>query len=159
MVAGHSITHDPHLCVGEWVKRHKLRLPAAVWHARIIAYMAGSEAAEELLGATLHGDRDDRDQIEQMADELPPRARRGEPKKLYDDWTNKLEPRLRAMTRMLVRRHRDRIELVAKALLAKPTLSQKAVDKLVGRSVNDVKPNSPFHPETHRRDKKPKRQR
>jgi hypothetical protein len=33
----------------------------------------------------------------------------------------KLEPRLRAMTRMLVRRHRARIQRVAKALLAKMT--------------------------------------
>jgi hypothetical protein len=43
-----------------------------------------------------------------------------------------------------VRRHQGRIELVARALLAKTTLSAKALDKLVGRSVDDVKVNAPF---------------
>jgi hypothetical protein len=56
----------------------------------------------------------------------------------------RLEPRLHAMTRMLVRRYRVRIERVAEALLARTTLSSKALDKLVGRSVNDVKVNAPF---------------
>jgi hypothetical protein len=45
---------------------------------------------------------------------------------------------------MLVRRHRARIERVAEALLAKTKLSAKQVDKLTGRSVNDVKVNAPF---------------
>jgi hypothetical protein len=36
------------------------------------------------------------------------------------------------MTRMLVRRHRARIERVAKALLDKTTLTAKQIDKLVG---------------------------
>jgi hypothetical protein len=58
------------------------------------------------------------------------------------DW-DRTEARLRAMTRMLVRRHRARIERVAKALLTKTTLSAKELDKLVGRSVNDVKVNAP----------------
>ncbi len=47
------------------------------------------------------------------------------------------------MTRMLVRRHRARIERVANALLEKTALSPKQLDKLVGRSVNDVKVNAP----------------
>ena len=75
-----------------------------------------------------------------MAEELPPHS---------PPW-ERLEPRLRAMTRMLVRRHRNRIERVAKALLAKTTLSAKQVDKLVGRSVDDVKVNSLFLLEMHR---------
>jgi hypothetical protein len=74
-----------------------------------------------------------------MAGELPDGA----------DW-DKLEPRLRAMTRMLVRRHQERIELVARALLAKTSLSAKALDKLVGRSVDDVKVNAPFPLAMHR---------
>jgi hypothetical protein len=57
---------------------------------------------------------------------------------------DRLEPRLRAMTRMLIRRHQARIESVAKALLAKTSLSAKQLDKLVGRSVDDVKVNAPF---------------
>ena len=66
------------------------------------------------------------------------------------DW-DRLEPRLRAMTRMLVRRHRTRIDRVAKALLAKTSLSARALDKLVGRSIDDVRVNAPFLLEQHRR--------
>jgi len=95
--------------------------------------MAGFEAEVELLGSTQGGDGDDRHQIELMAEELKPGT----------NW-EKLEPRLRAMTHMLVRRHKARIERVAKALLARTTLSAKQLDKLVGRSVDDVKVNAPF---------------
>jgi hypothetical protein len=48
------------------------------------------------------------------------------------------------MTRMLVRRHRTRIERVAKALLAHKTLSAEYLDRLVGRSVDGVNVNEPF---------------
>ena len=53
----------------------------------------------------------------------------------------RLEPRLRAMTRMLVRRHRRLIARVAKALLEQTTLTGGELDRLVGRSIDDVKPN------------------
>jgi hypothetical protein len=56
----------------------------------------------------------------------------------------KYEARLRRMTRRLVRRHRGPIRRVARALMAKTILSAEAVDKLVGRSVNDVRVNAPF---------------
>jgi ATP-dependent Zn protease len=137
-VAGHVT--EPHACLTEWERRGKVRDNGnAVWYARIITYMAGAEAEKELLGSTVIGDGDDRDQIALMAEELPGGA----------DW-GKLEPRLRAMARMLVRRHQKRIELVARALLAKTTLSAKALDKLVGRSVDDVKVNAPFLLAMHR---------
>ena len=58
------------------------------------------------------------------------------------DW-HKREVRLCAMTRVLARRHRKRIECVAEALLAKEHLTAKQVDKLAGRSVDDVEPNIP----------------
>ena len=54
------------------------------------------------------------------------------------------------MTRMLIRRHRDRIERVAKALLKKTTLTGRQLDKLVGRSVDDLKVNAPFLLTMHR---------
>jgi hypothetical protein len=129
--AGHAITHDPYDCLYEWEKRGHVRDSRdAVYHARIMTYMAGAEAELVLLGSKAIGDGDDRCQIELMA------------KELHDtDW-NKLESRLRAMTRMLVQRHRARIERVAKALLARTSLSAKALDKLVGRSVDDVKVNA-----------------
>ena len=44
---------------------------------------------------------------------------------------DRLEPRLRAMTRMLVRRHRRLIARVAKALFARTTLTAEELDKLV----------------------------
>jgi ATP-dependent Zn protease len=47
------------------------------------------------------------------------------------------------MARMLVRRHRERIERVAQALFSKGKLTAKQIDKLVGRSVDYIKPNMP----------------
>ena len=89
--------------------------------------MAGGEAEIELLGSTQGGDGDDRCQIEMMAEELDDSER----------WS-KIEPRLRAMTRMPVRRHRALIERLADSLLAKGKLTGRQIDRLVGRSVNDL---------------------
>ena len=131
--AGHSITEDPWHCLYEWEKRGKVRNDDAVWHARIIGYMAGAEAEVALLGSTQGGDADDRYQIELMAEELVGAG----------TW-NRIEPRLRRMTQMLVRRHRLLIERVAAALLEKRTLSREELDGLTGRSVDDVEVNAPF---------------
>jgi hypothetical protein len=62
-----------------------------------------------------------------MAEELETPAKR---------WDTKIEPRLRAMTRMLVHRHRALIERVAQALIDQTTLSREELDNLVGRSVD-----------------------
>jgi hypothetical protein len=137
--AGHAITNDPWGCLSAWERRGKVRDNFdAVWHARIIAFMAGVEAEIVLLGSTMGGDGYDRYQIELMAEELNCR-----------DWS-KLEQRLRVMTRMLLRRHEIRVERVANALLRKTTLNGKQLDRLVGRSVNDVRVNAPFLLEMHR---------
>jgi ATP-dependent Zn protease len=136
-VSGNSETADPYECIREWEKRGKWRGTQVAWHARIITFMAGAEAESKLLGSCAGGDREDRKQAELMADELSPRVLRCGRACAAPEW-ERLEPRLRAMTRMLVRRHRESIERVAKALIAKTTLSAKALDKLVGRSVNDV---------------------
>jgi ATP-dependent Zn protease len=138
--AGHSICHDPWACIYQWEKRGKVRGDTAVWHARIIAFMAGGEAEAELLGLTAPGDGEDRRQIEQMAEQFG----------LDEGRRNKVETRLRAMTRILIRRHKGRIERVAKALLARTTLSADELDNLVGKSVDDVKVNAPFLLEMHR---------
>jgi hypothetical protein len=132
VTAGTAHTYDQWCCIDEWANRGRVRNVHAALHARIITVMAGAEAEREMLGRCSGGDGDDRYQIELMALELAPST----------DWS-KLEPRLRAMTRMLVRRHRARIERVAEALLARTTLSAGRLDKLVGRSVNDVKVNAP----------------
>ena len=110
--------------------------------------MAGAETEAVLLNTRATGDGDDRYRIALMAERLchsPPWERH--------------EARLRAMTRMLVRRHRALIERVAKALLARTTLSAKQVNKLVGRSVDDVTVNAPFLLAAHRMQEKERRRR
>jgi ATP-dependent Zn protease len=129
---GFAMTLGPYACDAAWEKRGKYRgaLDTAL-HARIITYMAGAEAEMALIGRTsIGGDGDDREQIELMANEFYGSA----------PW-ERLEPRLRAMTRMLVRRHWKLIRRVARALLVRKTLTGREIDRLIGRSVNDVKPN------------------
>jgi hypothetical protein len=139
--AGHSITAEPWACIHEWQKRGKVRdSDNAIWHARIMSFMAGAEGEVVLLGSTNGGDGEDRYQIDSMADQLDI-----EPA----EWI-RLEARLRAMTRMLVRRHWKLIERVAKALHHNKTLSREELDKLVGRSVDDVRVNAPFLLAMHR---------
>jgi hypothetical protein len=128
--AGYSVCYSPYACAREWSFRGKVRGPKAVWHARIIHCMAGDMAVRELLGdGPLFNDWEE---ITLMLAHCP-----------KADWEDEddLDERLRMMTRTLVRRHRARIERVAKALLAKTTLSTEELDKLVGRSVNDIKMN------------------
>lgn len=103
---------DPWFCLTEWEKRGKVRhYGDAVWHARIMTYIGRCRGR---VARTAIGDGYDRYQVELMAEELchsPP-------------W-DRMEPRLRRMTRMLVRRRRDKIERVAEAQLAKTTLNAK----------------------------------
>jgi hypothetical protein len=73
---------------------------------------------------------------------LPPNRERAWP--LADEQRIRVEARLRRMARMLVRRHRARIEIVASALLAERSLSCEQLDELTGRSIDDVVPNAPF---------------
>jgi hypothetical protein len=87
--AGESITLDPYECLSEWEKRGKVRALDAVWIARIVTYMAGTEAVAECLGAMEHGDHDDRLQIAPTMEELAPADEQ------------RCEVRLRRMTRML----------------------------------------------------------
>jgi hypothetical protein len=130
--AGHAILHDVYLTMSEWEKRGKVREPDAAWHGRIIAVMAGAQTEAVLLGRKSLGDDDDRYWIERMAEELR-----------YSPPWQRLEPRPRAMTRTLVRRHRALIERTARALLKNTSLGAK-LGKLIGRSVADVKVNAPL---------------
>ena len=131
--AGRAVLHGAYATMSEWERRGKVREPDAVLHGRIIATMAGAETEAVLLGRTAIGDGDDRYWIAIMAEELR-----------YSRPWERLEPRLRAMTRMLVRRHRALIARTAKALLKKTSISAKQLDKLIGRSVADVKVNAPL---------------
>jgi hypothetical protein len=80
-------------CEREWNKRSKLRGDNAVFHGRIMAYMAGAEAETVLLGSIIGGDDDDRRQIELIAEEFD-----------HDpaDW-GRWKARLRCQTRRLIR--------------------------------------------------------
>jgi hypothetical protein len=131
--AGHNIIADPWGCLEQRERRGKVRANDAELHARVIAYIAGAEAERAILGRCRGGDGDDQCQIDSMADALSPGTK----------WS-KFGPRLTAMTRMLVRRHRALIERVAKALLASPTMSGAELDRLIGRSVDEVKVNAPL---------------
>jgi len=140
MTAGYSITPDPYACEWEWEKRGKVRGNKAIWHARIITLMAGAEAEKILLGQApeMIGDGDDRHWIGLMLEEVASAP----------NW-ERYEARLRAITGMLVRRHRLLIRRVAKALLAKRVLSANQIDALTGRSVEDVGINAPWLVFTH----------
>jgi hypothetical protein len=130
--AGYAAIGDPLESVTVWHSRFKRRTLYAVdaaYRARIIACMAGTEAEAELLGAAEGGDGEDLYHIGLLAEELP---------------GCDLD-RLRRMTRMLVRRHRKRIERVAKVLLVKETLTEKQIDRLAGRSIADVPDRRPAH--------------
>jgi hypothetical protein len=48
------------------------------------------------------------------------------------------------MAHMLVQRHRQRIERVANELERRTTLSRTRLDRLVGRSIADVRMNAPL---------------
>jgi ATP-dependent Zn protease len=128
--AGHSLTADPWETFSHWdqtfmeaIERGeqplKYRLARSAFRGRIIAYMAGAEAENELLGKCQGGDGDDRKQIEMMAEsghaELP------------DALWQRYEPR----TRRLVRKHRTSIERVAEALQARQTLQPDEIDALI----------------------------
>jgi hypothetical protein len=145
--AGVAECFGPYASLHEWAKRGKVRDSAnSAWIANIICLMAGAETDVELLGSPRSGlgDGHDRRDIGILMERLVDPADDAE-------W-GRVEARLRAMTRVLVRRHRARIDRVAKALVAKTTLSAKQIDKLAGRSVNDVRVNAPVLLEMHAMD-------
>ena len=97
-------------------------LPCA-YRANVMMSMAGREAELECLGTGRSNDRFDLDDIDELMPKVYPGANRAE-------WSRPRD-RLRRMTRALVRRHRDKIERVACALLRHRTLSGRAIDALL----------------------------
>ena len=107
------------LLVGGWIAaggRAAYPRPTFALHGmpRIITLMAGAEAEEVITGRVLDGSNEagHAQILDGAFDVLYPHV-------VFDafDW-QKREARLRRMTRILVRRHRARIERVAEALLA-----------------------------------------
>lgn len=119
--AGHAITGDPWGAVDHWDRLGRWRDQDVALRARIIAFMAGAAAEVEFFGKCAGGDGEDRYQIDLMLDSLLPA---GADSMMY-------EARLRRFTRSLVRRHRDKIERVADALLAFEHLSAEQIDAIV----------------------------
>jgi ATP-dependent Zn protease len=124
---GYCDIRDPYAnCPQGWLERGH---PDAEAHADIMATMAGAEAEKELLNSlSTSNDGMDRRIIAARAETLTD----------YDwpDWV-KLESRLRKMTRMLVRRHWERIERLAQALLEKTTLNYIQIDMLIDLDPED----------------------
>jgi hypothetical protein len=90
--------------------------------AKVMTTMAGTEAELELLGKSCAGDGFDVEDIERLlADDAEPA---------------KVEKRLRRMTRMLVRRHRAKIELIAKILVEVNTLSGEHIEEAIATRCN-----------------------
>jgi len=127
--AGHAITEDHWSTVGDWHKRdkyrgrHEIRMIVRGW---IITLMAGAEAEAEILGFCEGGDGEDRYQIKQLV--------WSSDADLLDDKWARYEPRMRRQTRRLIRKHRDKIERVACALIERKTLEEKEIDGLVWQS-------------------------
>ena len=85
--------------------------------------MAGAEAEHELLGHSAGGDGDDRYQIELMAETRWAFS--------SDEEWKRYEPRMRRQTRRLVRKHRDKIERVADALLEHGSLEPDEINRII----------------------------
>jgi hypothetical protein len=119
--AGVATTHDQWATEAAWKKRGKYRDLSSVWRGRIMTFMAAAEAEIVCIGRYRGGDGEDRYQIALMMEEIPVPN---------EDWQS-YERRLRAKTRALVRRHRHKIEHVAKALLERRTISGRDIDWLL----------------------------
>ncbi len=114
--AGNAETFDPHVTAHAWDRRGHFRDMRSVFVGRILTVMAGAEAEEELLGSCEGGDGGDRDQVALMLQAICDEAAE-----------DRLEARLRRMTKMLCRRHRAAIGAVADALLASGTLQSEVI--------------------------------
>lgn len=121
MTAGFAITDGQWKTWAAWEERGKDRDLSSVYRGRIIMLMAGAEAEIVCTGRCGGGDTDDRREIGLTMEEVAiPNG----------DW-ERYERRLRAKTRALIRRHRRKIEHLAKALLERQTISGRNVDRLL----------------------------
>jgi ATP-dependent Zn protease len=125
--AGHAITADPFRILEDWWEtrgKYRGNTMHSIMLGRVLTYMAGAEAERVILGRCRGGDARDRHDIMSM-------VYSSESSFSVDTW-ERVEPRLRAHARILVRRHRDKIERVAKALLKHGTLKAHEIDAILG---------------------------
>jgi hypothetical protein len=104
-------------------KKLVLRNLSCAYRAKVIESMAGREAELECFGTSGSGDFHDLADIRELMPKIYPGAGRAE--------LRRRQRRLCRMTRVLVRRHHDKIKRVALALLERRTLSAKAIDALL----------------------------
>jgi ATP-dependent Zn protease len=127
--AGHAIVAPPMRTWYDWElesqqQNSKWRDLHSAFCGTIIAKMAGAEAEIEIIGHCHGGDGVDRDEIEMMAQSAD--ANFSE-----EEW-ERFEPRMRRQTSRLIRRHRAKIEMLARALLERRTISGPKIDALLG---------------------------
>jgi hypothetical protein len=108
---------DPNLIQHQWVLRGKYRDPSSVFRGKVLTYMAGAEAEREF-GFTRRKDGNDREQIVAMLQWLP-----------KSDAS--YEQLLRKKACGLVRRHKAKIDLIAKELCKRRTLLPDEIDALL----------------------------
>ena len=116
--AGHAITHVER-SISDWDARGRWRWKS-MFRARILMLMAGRESEIEVFGKApdaRFGDGADLREIARTMEEA--------------DVDDALLAKMRVKTRGLVRRHRDAIRSVAKALIRKRKLSSEQIDKIV----------------------------
>jgi hypothetical protein len=115
--AGRCIVGDPDLVQRHWVARGKFRDPASVFRGQILTLMAGGEAEREF-GFTPESDDNDRKQLASIFHWLP-----------KSDAS--YEQRLKAKARWLVRRHKPKIDLLARRLSQCGRLLPEEIDALL----------------------------
>jgi ATP-dependent Zn protease len=122
--AGHGLIPDPYAILDVWWEgRGKYhRTFESALRARVLAFMAGRQAEEEILGSCHDGDGEDRYQVASMLESL-----------VRDAEVVRVAARFRMTTRALVRRHRAAIGRVAALLIRHGTLDAAAIDGALGR--------------------------
>jgi ATP-dependent Zn protease len=124
--AGSAIIRDPYSTMGRWEERGKYRDLRAPSRARAIILMAGAEAETLFFDHCAGGDGPDREDAWRAIAEVDP-----------GNWTDadyqRVEARLRRWATVLVRRHREKIERLADALLARQVLQPEEAAEIIGR--------------------------
>jgi ATP-dependent Zn protease len=121
--AGHALNGTPYQTWEHWLdERGRHREMAVAYRAHIRMLMAGAEAENVILGAGQGGDGYDQHEIALMAENLIDTT--------SDAWL-RLAARLQGQTVQLVRKHRDKIQRVADALVERRTLSGAEIDALM----------------------------
>ena len=108
-----------------WIDLGKERDQFVAYRARMIVNLAGEEAEREMLGAISDGYDSDYESTTACAMEMSDVA---------FDPDQRMMRRLRRQTVRLVRKHCDKIERVAAALVEQRTLSGDEIDALVRQS-------------------------